>query len=74
MRDKIVKTGHGKLYYRFVGGLRGLGFSLLALIALASPVAIVMGMTAVENAHAEETSHVVQSETSEATPILSSAE
>ena len=59
MKDKLVKTGHKKFYYRFVGALRGLGFSLLAVVALASPVFIAVGISANE-AHAAETSEVVE--------------
>jgi hypothetical protein len=45
MKDKLVKTGHKKGYYRFVSTMKGFGFSLLAVIALASPVLIAMDMS-----------------------------
>ena len=55
MKDKLTKNGHKKPYYRFVGAVKGLGLSLLAIIALASPVAIAMGVSAYEaEARAEE--------------------
>lgn len=63
MKDKLVKNGRHKPYYRFVGALKGLGFSLLALIVLASPVVIAMEVSANE-AHAEETSRVQEEEPS----------
>ncbi|MDY6391889.1 MAG: hypothetical protein SPL80_03530 [Bacilli bacterium] len=73
MKDKLVKTGHKKPYYRFIGALRGIGFSLLAVVALASPVAIAMGYSAQE-AHAEETSHVAPQEESSDAPSTSTEE
>ena len=70
MKDKLHKTGHTKPYYRFVSALRGFGFSLLALVVLATPVAIAAGVNAYEAA-AEQTSHV---ETTSEEPVSSSAE
>ncbi len=61
MKDKLVKTGRHKPYYRFVGALKGFAFSLLAILVLASPVLIASGVAA-QHAAAEETSHVVESE------------
>jgi len=48
MKDKLEKTGRRKPYYRLVNALRGAGFSLLALIALATPVFIAFQVDAAE--------------------------
>ena len=70
MKDKLVKTGHKKLYYRFLGTLRGMGFSLLAIIALASPVFIAVGISA-QAAHADTVQVVeVSSEEEPANPSV----
>ncbi len=53
MKDKLVKTGHKKRYYRLIGALKGVGFSVLAIFALATPVFISYEMTAAE-ARAEQ--------------------
>ena len=56
MKDKLNKTGRKKPYYRFVSAMKGFGFSLLALIVLAAPVAIAMGVSAYQSeVRAEET-------------------
>ena len=61
MKDKLTKTGHRKPYYRFMTALKGLGFSFLALLALATPVAIAAGLSAAE-AQAEQTTSTVSEE------------
>ena len=59
MKDKLNKTGRKKPYYRFVSAMKGFGFSLLALIVLAAPVAIAMGVSAYQSeVRAEETTQV----------------
>ena len=67
MKDKLVKNGKRKPYYRFIGAVKGLGFSLLAILALASPVVIAFEVAANEAA-AEQTSQVEES----TEPVLSS--
>ncbi len=64
MKDKLVKTGHKKPYYRFITTMRALGFSLLAVIALASPVLIAVDISSREIA-AEEVVEVVSEDGSE---------
>ena len=69
MKDKLVKTGHKKAYYRFIGAVKGFGFTLLALAALTAPVGIAMGVSAAEAAHAEEPS-LVSEESSSSTEAV----
>ena len=69
MKDKLVKTGHKKAYYRFIGALRGFGFSILGLLALAAPVLIAMEISAQE-AKAEETVHVSEEPVEETSALL----
>ena len=57
MKDKLQKTGHKKPYYRFLSLVKGFGFSLLAIVLLATPVAIAAGVNAYE-ASAEHTAQV----------------
>ncbi|MCR5348290.1 MAG: hypothetical protein K6E59_01615 [Bacilli bacterium] len=62
MKDKLTKTGHKKPYYRFMSALKGFGFSFLALLALATPVAIAAGVNAAEEARADEIASVSSEE------------
>ena len=61
MKDKLHKTGHKKGFYRFVSALKGIGFSLLAIAVLATPVAIAASVSA-EQAYAEPTTSSVPEE------------
>ena len=66
MKDKLHKTGHKKLYYRFLSFAKGFGFSLLAIALLATPVAIAAGVNAYETTAAQQqTSQSQEAETSE---------
>ena len=64
MKDKLVKNGKRKPYYRFIAAVKGLGFSLLAVLVLASPVLIALDV-ATHEARAEETTHVESSQSIE---------
>ena len=61
MKDKLHKTGHKKAYYRFLSLVKGFGFSLLAIVLLATPVAIAAGVNAYETS-AAHTSQVEEVE------------
>ena len=54
MRDKLIRTGHKKAYYR----MRAFGFAVLSIcgasIVAAAPVAISYGTSYSQLAHAEE--------------------
>lgn len=69
MKDKLQKTGHTKPYYRFLSLVKGFGFSLLAIVLLATPVAIAAGVNAYET-QAQQTSHVEEVSEPEASSSL----
>ena len=54
MKDKLVRTGHKKMYYRLRSFSRGLLFSILVLAAFSAPVLIAYGVNLYET-KAEET-------------------
>ena len=60
MKDKLVRTGHKKFYYRMRAFSRGLLFSILVLAAFSAPVLIAYGVnlyeTKAEEAKVEESS------------------
>ncbi len=56
MKDKLVKTRHGRFYYRTLSFLRGLGLTMAALVVLSAPVVIAYGINVAEAKAGEETS------------------
>ena len=64
MKDKLVRTRHGRFYYRAMSFLRGAGITLTALAVLSAPVVIAYGINAAEAKAAEEPSSVVSETTS----------
>lgn len=56
MKDKLVKTHHGRFYYRAMSILRGIGLTLTAAVVLSAPVVIAYGINVAEAKAAEETS------------------
>lgn len=54
MKDKLVKTRHGRFYYRSMSFLRGLGLTIAALIVLSAPVVIAYGINVAETKAVEE--------------------
>ena len=74
MKDKLVKTNHGRFYYRAMSILRGIGLTLTAAIVLSAPVVIAYGINAAEAKAAEETSFVASPSSSSSELTLVSVE
>ena len=71
MKDKLVKTRHGRFYYRSMSFLRGLGLTIAALIVLSAPVVIAYGINVAETKAVEEqTSLSSSSDELEITPVI----
>ncbi len=64
MKDKLVKTNHGRFYYRAMSILRGVGLTLAAAIVFSAPVVIAYGINAAETKAGEETSTLAEAPSS----------
>ncbi|MBQ1879458.1 MAG: hypothetical protein VZR76_01605 [Candidatus Enteromonas sp.] len=71
MKDKLVKTGHKKLYHRFFRGLRVTAFALGLMAVGAIPVLATLTSVTQAKAKAEETPVVVEESEDEVEEIYS---
>ena len=70
MKDKLVRTRHGRFYFRAMSFLRGAGLILTALAVLSAPVVIAYGINVAEAKAAEEPTSAVSEISSEALETL----
>ena len=59
MKDKLVKHGKPKYFYRLTHAIKGTLISLFSLALLIAPIFILVEVSFAE-ARAEETSHVIE--------------
>ena len=65
MKDKLTRTRHGRLYYRAMSLLRGLGLAMAAVIVFSAPVVIAYGINVAETKATQETSLQIPADSTE---------